>query len=122
MQCGSHTMQISNLNFTLTRPAKIPIVEPMKWKAALVLLAVLAGIVVPPSLPLLTAAGVEASLGTLDVCHSAAPALFAHGDMPCVNECLCRPLPLASVIAPAPVSPDFKPLLIPFQDERPPRS
>lgn len=94
----------------------------MRWKAVIVLLAVLAGIVVPPSLPLLTATGVEASLGTLDVCHNAAPVLFAHGDMPCVNECPCQPLPLASVIAPAPVSSDFKPLLLAFQDERPPRS
>jgi hypothetical protein len=115
-------MNISNLNFTLTGFAEIPIVEIMRWKALIVLLAVLIGVVVPPSLPLLTAAGAEASLGTLDVCHKASPALFSHGEMPCMNECPCQPLPLASISVPAVSASVFRPLLLPFQDERPPQS
>jgi len=94
----------------------------MRWKAVIVLLAVLIGIVVPPSLPLLTTTGVEASLGTLDLCHKAAPALFSHGEMPCMNECPCQPLPLASIAIPAAAASAFKPLLLPFQDERPPQA
>jgi hypothetical protein len=115
-------MKISNFNFTLTAFAEIPIVEDMRWKAVIVLLAILIGIVVPPSLPFLTATGAEASLGTLDVCHKAAPALSSHGDMPCMNECPCQPLPLASCAVPDTLSSAFKPLLLPFQDERPPQA
>lgn len=116
-------MKITNYNFTLTGIAEIPIVESMRWKAVIVLLAVLIGIVVPPSLPLMTATGVQASLGSLDVCHKASPALFSHGgEMPCLNECPCQPLPLASINIPVIPSSDFKPFLLAFQDERPPKA
>lgn len=94
----------------------------MRWKAVIVLLAVVIGIVVPPSLPLMTAHEVQASIGTLDVCHKAAPALFSQGDMPCVNECPCHPLPLGSITVPDAVSSSFKPLLLTHQDERPPQA
>jgi hypothetical protein len=56
----------------------------MKWNAVIVLVAILIGIVVPPSLPLIIAIGEQASLGELDVCHSATPALSSNGEMPCV--------------------------------------
>lgn len=115
-------MDSSNLNFRLTGFAEIPIVETMRWKAVIVLLAVLVGIVAPPSLPLMTAADTQASLGTLDVCHNAAPALFAHGDMPCMNECSCQPLPPVSTSSPSIEVCTLTPLLLPFQNERPPRA
>jgi hypothetical protein len=75
-------MSISN--FTLTWSDNIRIFQVMKWNAVIILFAILIGVVVPPSLPLITAAGVQASLGELDVCHSAAPALSSNGEMPCV--------------------------------------
>jgi hypothetical protein len=93
----------------------------MKWQAVIVLLAITLSIVVPPSLPFLSGHGAMASIGTLDVCHSATPALSSNGDMPCVNECPCRPLPLAQnkvIIVP---NSHLSPYFIAFQDERPPK-
>jgi hypothetical protein len=93
----------------------------MKWKAVIVLLAIALSIVVPPSLPFLSDHGAMAAIGTLDVCHSAIPALSSNGDMPCVNECFCRPLPVGQYTIAEPVNPLLKPSAISFQDERPPR-
>ncbi len=93
----------------------------MKWKAIIVLLAIAFSIVVPPALPFLSDHNAMAEIGTLDVCHSAAPALFSNGDMPCVNECACRHLPLVESKKAVVVTFPFKPLLISFQDERPPK-
>jgi hypothetical protein len=93
----------------------------MRWQAIIVLLAVALSIVVPPSLSLTIADGGHSMIGTLDVCHSAAPALSSNGEMPCVNECPCRPLPLAQKKVSEIANPPFKPLLIAFQDERPPK-
>jgi hypothetical protein len=94
----------------------------MKWQAFIVLLAIALSVVLPPSLPFLSDHGAMAAIGTLDVCHSAMPALSANGDMPCVNECSCRPLPLAECKNAEVFTPPFKPLLIAFQDERPPEA
>ncbi len=93
----------------------------MRWKAIIVLLAVALSIIVPPSLSVTIADGGHSMIGTLDVCHSATPALSSNGDMPCVNECPCYPVPLAQHKASEIVNPPRKPLLIAFQDERPPK-
>jgi hypothetical protein len=93
----------------------------MKWKAVLILLSITLGIIAPPSLPLMIDHGVKAEIGTLDVCRSATPALSSNGDMPCMNECPCRHLPLAESKNAGIITPPFKPLLIAFQDERPPK-
>jgi hypothetical protein len=94
----------------------------MKWSALIVLLAIALSSVVPPSLPYLSDHGAMAAIGTLDVCHSAMPALSGNGDMPCMNECPCRHLPLAESKYSEFIIPPFKPLLIAFQDERPPEA
>jgi hypothetical protein len=93
----------------------------MKWQAFIVLLAIALSIVVPPSLPFLSDHSAMAAIGTLDVCHSATPALSSNGDMPCVNECACRHLPFAQSKSAEILAPPCKPLLISFQDERPPK-
>jgi len=93
----------------------------MRWKAIIVLLAVALGIIVPPSLSLTLADGGHSAIGTLDVCHSATPALSSNGDMPCVNEHPCYPASLAKHKASEIVNPPCKPLFIAFQDERPPK-
>ena len=95
--------------------------DTMKWKALIVLLAIALSIVIPPSLPFLSDHGAMAAIGTLDVCHSAIPALSSNGDMPCVNECTCGHLPLGQFKKAEIVNPLFKPSAISFQDERPPR-
>jgi len=93
----------------------------MKWHAVIVLLAIALSIVLPPSLPFLSDHGAMASIGTLDVCHAAFPAISSNGDMPCVNECACIPLPFAQKTVAEIVALPFQPLSIAFQDERPPK-
>jgi hypothetical protein len=90
----------------------------MKWKTVIVLLFIILGIMAPPSLPLVN--GHEARIGALDVCRSAAPAMSSQGDMPCVNGCP-YPLPMEGGEIGEIPAPPFKPLLIAFQDEHPPK-
>jgi len=52
----------------------------MKWQTLILLLAIALSIIVPPSLPFLSDHGAMATIGTLDVCHSAMPAVAANGD------------------------------------------
>jgi hypothetical protein len=94
----------------------------MKWQSIIVLLAIALSIVVPPTLPIMAAQGGQAEIGTLDVCHSATPALSSNGEMPCINECMNRPLPPGLSKVPAVAAPRFTPFCIAFQDERPPKS
>jgi hypothetical protein len=94
----------------------------MNWQAVIVLLAIALSIVVPPSLPFLSDHGAMAAIGTLDVCHSATSALSSNGDMPCMNECLCRYHPFAESKYTEIFAPLFKPLLLAFQEERPPKA
>ncbi len=115
-------MIMSNYNFTLTRIAEIPIVGTMRWKACMILLAIGLSMIVPPSLPWLANSGQESAIGVLDVCHSATPSLSINGDMSCISECPCNPLPLAVVSVYSIPRLSFKPLLIALQDERPPRA
>lgn len=94
----------------------------MKWQALIVLLAIALSIVLPPSLPFLSDHGAMAAIGTLDVCHSATPALSSSGEMPCVNvPTAAIPHPLALLELPQIVNPPCKPCSIAFQDERPPK-
>jgi hypothetical protein len=92
----------------------------MRFQATIILLSLLLGIVVSPSLPFST--GGEPEIGMLDICHDAVPALSSNGDMPCINECSSCPLPFAHYAALETVSPSVKPLLIASQDERPPKA
>jgi len=92
----------------------------MRWQAAIVLLAITLSMVVLPSLPLAGRGG-QAAIGTLDVCHSAIPALSSNGEMPCLNEYSNAPLPLALQEIIHLVSLPDKSVFIAFQDERPPK-
>lgn len=94
----------------------------MKWQTLIILLAIALSIIVPPSLPFLPDHGAMATIGTLDVCHSAMPALAANGDMPCVNEYPCRPLHLELYDISEIVNPLLKLSAMSFQDERPPKA
>ena len=94
----------------------------MRWQSIIVLLAIALSIVVPPTLPIMAAQGGQAEIGTLDVCHSATPALSSNGDMPCINSGMNQPLPLGLSKVPAVAAPRFAPFNIAFQDERPPKS
>lgn len=101
---------------------KIPILFSMRWTSIIVLLAIALSIVVPPALPIMAARDGQAEIGTLDICHSATPALSSNGEMPCIHACMNQPLPPGLSTVPAVATPRFKPFCIAFQDERPPKS
>lgn len=61
-------------------------------------------------------------LGTLDVCHSATPALSSNGEMPCVGLSPCTAPPTLSVSFFEPVQPVFTELILTTRNEHPPRS
>jgi len=94
----------------------------MRFLASLLLVAVLIGLVVPPTLSVTLAGGGAVEVGLLDVCHQAAPALAANGDMPCINESPCMLSPTLFVIAFTYIDPVSIPLLIPSQNDRPPQA
>lgn len=93
----------------------------MKWQALIVLVAIALSIVIPPSLPFLPGHRAMVAIGTIDVCHSAMPAVSGNGDMPCMHECLCGPLPPELYNNVAIPNPLIKPFAISYQDERPPK-
>ncbi len=94
----------------------------MKWQVALILLSIALSIIVPPVLPPMTDHDRSSVIGTLDVCHSAIPALLSNGDIPCVHEYPCRLMPLKLCTFTAIVCHLFKPHIVFFQDERPPKA
>jgi hypothetical protein len=94
----------------------------MRWQAVIILLAIAFSIIIPPSLPMIIVHDGHASIGSLDVCNSSTPAVSARGDMPCVNECPCQSLPLARIASVEIEKTPFRPFLIAFQDERPPKA
>ncbi len=94
----------------------------MKWQAVIVLLAIGISIAVPPSFSVPGDHGKHAMIGNLDVCHQAVPALSANGNMPCLHQCLYGHLPVVQDKTAEIVNIRIKPLLIAFQDERPPKS
>jgi hypothetical protein len=94
----------------------------MRWAALLVLLALLLGSFVPQPAEITVMRNGHLMIGTLDVCHSATPALSLNTDMSCVNTGACDQAPV-SLIAhtniPDPVFPHF---FIPRQNDRPPKA
>ncbi len=94
----------------------------MKCQAVLILFSIVLGIIIPPVMPAFSGNGNHAVLGTLDVCHSAMPALSSNGDMPCMNECPCMHPPLEQSAAAAITVIPFKPSLFVSLDERPPKA
>lgn len=94
----------------------------MRWQSIIVLLAIVLSIAAPPALPIMVAQGGQAEIGTLDVCHSATPALSSNGDMPCISASMNLPLPQGLIKISVVAVPRFKPFSIAFQDERPPKS
>lgn len=92
----------------------------MKWKALIVLLAIALSVVVPPS-PFLSDPGAIATIGTLDICHAAAPALSSNGDMPFEIVASAHPVPVTLLENAYIVQQPCKPCFIALLDERPPQ-
>jgi hypothetical protein len=93
----------------------------MKWQAAIILIAIVVSITVPPSLSFNVVHDKQAEIAILDICHSATPALSTNGDMPGINALFCRLFPLVACIISIQNAPSLKTSIIAFQDEHPPK-
>jgi hypothetical protein len=91
---------------------------------SVILLVVLAFTVFAPmtSYTLMVVNDGRAFLGTLDVCHSAAPALSSNGEMPCVPIAVHSAIPSLSMMNLEPGNPLFTELILTTCNEHPPRS
>ena len=58
---------------------------------------------------------------TLDVCNSSGSSVSTNHDMPSICECTCKIVPLEFAGFHRILKPFFSPLLIPSQEERPPK-
>jgi hypothetical protein len=94
----------------------------MKWQALIVLLAIGIGIFAPPALPMFVCNDGHSSIGTLDVCHSATPALSSNGEMPCAIARPFLPLPLITTEKMLIQYSSLQPFFIIQNQERPPEA
>lgn len=106
----------------MTGSDKVLIVFDMRRVALILLFAIALGVFIPPAMSVMLADQGSAAIGTLDVCHSATPALASNGDMPCVSECPCRTCQPAQTAVASVENSLFNPFLIVLQDERPPKA
>ena len=93
----------------------------MRFTAIIVLIALSLTVLAPPTFALTFSGDKAPVFGTLDVCHTATPALSTNGEMPCVNETASLPLPLALNKAAEIATTPVHPFHIAFQDELPPK-
>ena len=93
-------------------------------RLAILLLVVLAvTLVTPLSSFTLDIAGKGCDmLTTLDVCHSAAPALSSNGEMPCVHMTANNIIPAVIVTIHETTYPVFTELILTTRNEQPPQS
>jgi hypothetical protein len=94
----------------------------MRWQAVIVLVAIAVSIVVPPSLPRTIAHDVKSTIGTLNVCPSATPALSSNGEMPCINAVPCTHNPALYVAFCKSTDLVFTQLFLLKQNEHPPKA
>lgn len=94
----------------------------MKWKAVIVLLAISFTIFAPPSLPLTAAHDGHSRIGSLDICHSAIPAISANGEMPCITPGPAVHCPTIFIALTASQKPFFLQPLFTFDSEHPPKA
>lgn len=93
----------------------------MKRLAVIVLLANILSFFAPVSFSVMLSGDGHLMLGTLDVCHSATPALSSHGELLYLNEYPYQLLsPLPGLTAPL-ASPTRQTYLFGLQDELPPK-
>jgi hypothetical protein len=75
----------------------------------------------PPSFSSVIGHDNKPVLGTLDVCHTATPALASNGEMPCMNECPCGHVPASPVAFAKQFDPLISEFLLITRNERPPQ-
>jgi len=95
----------------------------MKWVSTILLVVIAVTALAPLSMfTLINAGSDEPSLGTLDVCHSAAPALSVHGEMPCVTASISTAAPLLSESTNVSFQKIFIELILTSRNEQPPQA
>jgi hypothetical protein len=90
----------------------------MRLTSIMIVIAIALSILSPPVVVSLQAGPASPSIQTLDVCHRTGMGI--HPDLPYIHECPCKPLSLRLAGVCAIYRTPCKPLLIIFQDERPP--
>ena len=94
----------------------------MKWQVVIVLLSIALTIAAPPSISLTCGHAGHTIISTLDICHSTTPALSSSGNMLCIQEHNYHPFFLFLQETSKIEDPLFKPVIITFQDEHPPKA
>lgn len=90
-------------------------------KVALIMLLVLFSAVCSPLTIIASPSDSSSFLIALDVCNSSGSFMSVNADSPAIQECLCNLHPLAFVGYMELIDPSYKPTVIPFKQERPPR-
>jgi len=93
----------------------------MRLAAAIILLSLAPGIIVPPVLDLTFGQDGMPGIGTIDVCHSSVPALASGGELPCVHERISDQHPAVVVTTFDQQDPSFLLSDLPSSIDRPPR-
>jgi hypothetical protein len=95
----------------------------MKWQTLIVVVAISFSVLSPLSVHLAIEHGNgQAAIGTFDVCHSGALAVYSGHEMPGFTEKLCVLLPPSSLSREENLSTVSRLPIIAFQDERPPKA
>ena len=94
----------------------------MKTASILILLAFAIAVIIPNVTILDVTNNNQPAILTLDVCSPLNSATTANADMPSLYECMYSLTPLASTSFYTTVNSVFNPLIIAFQEDRPPRA
>ncbi len=93
----------------------------MRLKAALILVALFASILSPLTFDVYGHDD-RTVLVTLDVCKASGVSLSVSAELPVIHEPFCNLLPPDSAFHREGADPEFKPFIITFQKDRPPRA
>ncbi len=113
-------MIISNFNFTLTERRFFYTVGAMKLVSLCIALVIALSLVSMGSPFLSFGSAEQASFRSLDVCHGAQSVISP--ELPCIPACSCLPLPVQVAVTFKQSHTKFIPLILAFQDERPPQA
>jgi len=113
---------LDNQNLKLTTEKQFIYISGMRRTGVLVLCALIISLAAPVhAMTAVVSSDETAMILTLDVCGSSGPPLSAHQDIPSLYECPCKIAPSEFAGFRYISKPVFSPLLIPSQEELPPK-
>jgi len=114
---------LDNQNLKLTTEKQFIYISDMRKMGVLVLSALIISLVAPVyAVTAAVSQNDSAVIFTLDVCSSSGSSLAANQDIPALYECPCKIVPMEFTGFQHISRPVFSLLLIPSQEERPPKS